>query len=120
MSSPAVPGQVTSLPLPAPEAGNPCSGHLQHWGSLRQRKIYHLLGFVYLRDIFQTSQGCAVKTLALGTWVAQLVKRLPLAQIMISGSWDGAPGQVPCSEGSLLLPLPLPSLAPALILSQIN
>ena len=28
----------------------------------------------------------------LGAWLAQLVKRLTLAQVMISGSWDGAPG----------------------------
>ena len=50
-----------------------------------------------------------------GTWVAQWIKHLPLAQVMISGSW----GQTPAS-GSLLglfLPQPLP-LAGAL--SQIN
>ena len=38
-----------------------------------------------------------------GTWVAQLVKCVLLAQVMILGSWD----QAPCSVGSLLLPLPL-------------
>ena len=42
------------------------------------------------------------------TWVAQSVKHLPSAQVMISGSWDGALGQAPCSVGSLLLPPPLP------------
>jgi len=26
-----------------------------------------------------------------GTWASQLVKCLPLAQVIISGSWDGAP-----------------------------
>ena len=36
------------------------------------------------------------------------VKRLPLAQVMISGSWDLAPCWASCSERSLLLPLPLP------------
>ena len=47
-----------------------------------------------------------------GTWVVQLVKRLPSAQVMISWSWDDAQHQVPCSAGSLLflLSLPLPQL----------
>ena len=40
-----------------------------------------------------------------GAWVAQLMKRLLSAQIMILGSWDGAPCWAPCSVGSLLLPL---------------
>ena len=47
--------------------------------------------------------------------MAHLVKRLPSAQVMIPGSWDGALGQAPCSAGSLLLPLPL--LLPSLVLS---
>ena len=41
-------------------------------------------------------------------WVAQLVKYLPLAQVMFPGSWDRALNQAPCSARSLLLPLPLP------------
>ena len=45
-----------------------------------------------------------------GVWVAQLVKHLPLAQVMIPGSWDQALLRVHCSEGSLLLIL-LPSCA---------
>ena len=52
-----------------------------------------------------------------GTWVAQLVKHLPLGQIMISVSWNQAPNGGPCSAGSLLLPL-VPACA--LSLSQIN
>ena len=40
-----------------------------------------------------------------GVWVAQSVKHLPLAQVMIS--WDQVPLQAPCLAGSLLLPLPL-------------
>ena len=38
-----------------------------------------------------------------GTWVAQMVKHLLLAQVMILGSWDQAPCQAPHSVGSLLL-----------------
>ena len=55
------------------------------------------------------------KTYFRGTWVAQLVKSLPSAQVMIPESWDQAPGRAPCSVGSLLLPLPNPmrELAPS-------
>lgn len=42
-----------------------------------------------------------------GTWGAQSVKRLPSVQVMISGSWDPAPRQAPCSAGTWLLLLPL-------------
>ena len=49
--------------------------------------------------------------------MAQLVKHLPLAQVMILGSWDRAPHRAPCSAGSLLLPLPLPLLVFPLTLS---
>ena len=45
-----------------------------------------------------------------GTWVVQLVKHLPLAQVMIPESWDQAPSQAPRSAGNLLFPLPLPLL----------
>jgi len=38
-----------------------------------------------------------------------VVKRLPSAQVMISGSWDRAPHQAPCPAESPLLPLPLPA-----------
>ena len=37
-----------------------------------------------------------------------VVKCLPSAWVMISGSWDQAPRWAPCSVGSLLFPLPLP------------
>ena len=43
-----------------------------------------------------------------GIWVAQLVKGLLSAQVMISGSWDGAPCQASFSAKSLLLTLSLP------------
>ena len=57
--------------------------------------------------------------------MAQPVRHLPSAQVMILGSWDTAPHQAPCTVGSLLLPLPLPlppayALSLSLSLSQIN
>ena len=59
-------------------------------------------------------------TLLWGAQVAQSVKRLPLAQVMILGSWDGVSHQAPCSAGSLLLALPLPTTPPACALSLSN
>lgn len=41
----------------------------------------------------------------------QSVKCLPLAQVIILGSWDGALHQAPYSAGSLLLPLTATPLA---------
>ena len=35
-----------------------------------------------------------------------VVEHLPLAQVMILGSWDQVPHWAPCSVESLLLPLP--------------
>ena len=55
--------------------------------------------------------------------MAQWVKPLPSAQVMISGSWDRAPHRALCSAGSLLLPLSLPAALPtcdSLSLCQIN
>ena len=43
-----------------------------------------------------------------GAWVTQLVEHLSLVQVMTLGSWDQAWSQVPCSLGSLFLPLLLP------------
>ena len=61
-----------------------------------------------------------------GTWVAQWVKPLSLAQVMISGSWDGAPLPIrlPAQQGvcfylALCPPLP-PPYSCSLSLSQIN
>ena len=47
-----------------------------------------------------------------------VVKRLPLAQGMIPGSWERAPHRAPCLAGSLLLPLPLPLLVFPLAVSD--
>ena len=55
------------------------------------------------------------KTFLVGAWVAQLVEHLPLAQVMIPGSWD------PCSARSLLLLLSLPfTLTHVCVLSLSN
>ena len=53
-------------------------------------------------------------------WVARLFKHLPLAQVLISATWNGALNQAPCSVENLFLPLPL--LLPLLVTSlcQIN
>ena len=53
-----------------------------------------------------------------GAWVAQLVKHLSSARVMIPGLWDEVLHQGPSLAGSLLLPLPLPLLI--LSLSLIN
>ena len=55
-----------------------------------------------------------------GTWVAQWVKPLPSAQVMISGSWGQAPHRALCSAGSLLPPLSLPASLPACALCLSN
>ena len=47
-----------------------------------------------------------------GTWVAQLVKHLPLAQVMVPGSWDQVQHRAAYSVGSLLFPFPLPASPP--------
>ena len=52
-----------------------------------------------------------------GTWVAQLVGYLPLAQVVIPGSWDQALSQALCSAGDLLLS---PSVPPHCLCSLCN
>lgn len=57
----------------------------------------------------------------MGAWVAESIKCLPVAQVMIP--WDRAPRQAPGSAGSLLFPSPSPSApvhAHALLLSLSN
>ena len=53
-----------------------------------------------------------LKDMFRGAWVAQWVKPLPSAQVMISGSWDRVPHRALCSAGSLL-----PSLSLSVCLS---
>ena len=51
---------------------------------------------------------CAeIKVALRGAWVAQSIRHLLSAQVMITGSWDQVQSQAPCSGKSLLLPLPL-------------
>ena len=49
-----------------------------------------------------------------GAWVAQWVKTLPSARVMVSGSWDWSPHRALCSAGSLLPSLSLPATLPIL------
>ena len=58
-------------------------------------QIYHLIF-----DIGPLFQLDFKIQLYRGTRVVQLVKHLPLAQIMLSGSWDGALSQASCSQGA--------------------
>ena len=59
-----------------------------------------------LRDSIKCNNICIIGPRS--PWVAHLVKHLPLAQVMIPGSWDGA--RIRLSAESLLLPLPFPCL----------
>ena len=52
--------------------------------------------------------------------MAQMVKHLPLAQVIIPGSWDRALRQALWSVGNLLLPLPTPPPTSTLSLSLSN
>lgn len=56
----------------------------------------------------------------MGTWVAQLVHRLPSAQVLIPESQDGVLPRTPSSMGSLLLPLTFSPLMLSLTLSLSN
>ena len=61
-------------------------------------------------------ENCCIKAESRGAWVACSVMHLPLAQVMISGLWDQAPGPAPCS----LCLCPSPHLFLLSSLSQIN
>ena len=47
---------------------------------------------------YHTCQLCMKVLVQGGTWVAQLVKHLPLAQVMIAGSWDWVPIGLPAQR----------------------
>ena len=71
----------------------------------------HLEGcsFIPGRQSAARQQKCFIKKIEKSgvQGVVQLVTRLPSDQVIISGSWDQVQHRVPCSSGSLLLPLPL-------------
>ena len=59
----------------------------------------------------------SLRTKRRGTWGALSVNGLPLAQFMITGTWNQAPHLAPCSAGKLVSPSPSASpLAHALSL----
>ncbi|XP_059248681.1 thiamine transporter 2-like isoform X2 [Mustela nigripes] len=57
-----------------------------------QQELQQKPGLPEGREILETTQLPALSTYV-GAWVAQWVKHLPSAQVMIPGSWDGAPHQ---------------------------
>ena len=65
--------------------------------------------------VISSSGSGSIKMLP-GCLVAQVVEHLPLAQVVISQSWDRVPHRAPHSAGSLPLSLPL-TLVHALSLS---
>ena len=78
------------------------------WLYLKFRYIYLSCFSIIKGHIFSSKLKQKKKVTPFwGAWVAQLVKRLSSAQVMIPGSWDGAPCWAPCSAWSLVLLLPL-------------
>lgn len=65
----------------------------------------------------------ALKVQGQGHLGGSAVKQLPLAQVIMPGSWDRAPRLAPCFAGNLLfllpLPLPLPSTCALSLISSI-
>ena len=62
---------------------------------------------IYVKELEPRAMPGIEKALPGGTRVTQSVGCLPSAQVRIPGSWDQALHRAPCSERSLLLPLPL-------------
>jgi len=86
---------------------------------LRDTKFSLIVGNIFSKQLEEYVNAKRILENWRGAWVAQLVGRLPSAQIMIPG--DRAPRRAPCSSGGLLLPLPLPlPLLCSLSLCQIN
>ena len=84
----------------------------------------HNCAYNVLKMLYISSNLFLTMALLGGAWVAQLVKHLPLAQVVIPGSSDRVSWWAACSAGSLLLLLPTtpPACAVSLScsLSQIN
>ena len=68
-----------------------------------------LVGMQAGAAILENSMEVPQKVENRGAWVAQWVKPLSSAQVVISGSWDQAPHRALCPAGSLLPPLSLPA-----------
>ena len=93
-----------------------CQGPSYHSGEICGRSIQgsdRVTGYLIMSSKVRHFQD---------TWVAQWMKYLSSAQVMIPESWDRAPCQAPCSVGSLPPPHPYPAHALPLSLSpsQIN
>ena len=82
------------------------------WRFLKKLKIEQLY------DLAIPLLGIYAKKMKIPGHLCGSVKRLPLPQVMIPGSWDRAQCQAPCSAGNLLLPLPLCLLMLSLSLSN--
>ena len=64
---------------------------------------YPPLPFVYgLQTLFFFGFWSLITAYIWGTWVAQSVKHLPLAQVVILGSWDGAHIGPPALQGACI------------------
>ena len=50
--------------------------------------------------------------------MAQFIGHLPLAKVVVLGSWDHAWCQAPCLLGSVLFPFPVPLSLPSCALSS--
>ncbi|XP_034504345.1 transmembrane protein 234 isoform X4 [Ailuropoda melanoleuca] len=90
--------------------------HERTWArQLLQEMKTLFLNTEYLMPFFLNQCGSLLYYLTLASTGAtrQSAERLSWAQVVISGSWDGAPHRAPSSAGSLLLPLPLPAAPPA-------
>ena len=62
--------------------------------------------FFFLNKVRNKQNQIVINFKIQDPWVAQSVKYLLLAQVMISGSWDLALSQAPCSVGTLLVSPP--------------
>ena len=84
--------------------------------------VFMLYILVFLKEVYVL----LLKLLIIGVpWEAQFVKCLPLAQVMISASWDQAPCWALCPVGSLFLSISITLLVLFLshllcLFSQIN
>jgi len=91
-----------------------------HFTPLEMEEIFGV--FLNVIFIFKDTENSFKSSHLWGAWVAQLVERLPSAQVMVLESLDRVPHRAPCSAGSLLCSLTLPPLMCSLSfsLSQIN